>query len=196
MYVGDFDGNGSVEQIVTCFNGDSAYPFLLRHDLVTVLPYLKKKYLKYADYKNQTIGDIFNPDQLSGAIQLKASCMESSVLINDGNGKFTRKSLPTPAQLSPIYGIVVTDVDHDGNKDILMAGNFYQSKPETGIYDGSYGCYLKGNGRGDFLTVKNSDSGFWVTGAVRDMAIITTARKSLVLVSINNQKLKVLTFNP
>ncbi|MEO5562762.1 MAG: VCBS repeat-containing protein, partial [Chitinophagaceae bacterium] len=62
MFVGDFDNNGSVEQIVSCYNGDSSYPMLLRHDLVTVLPFLKKKYLKYADYKNQTVRDIFTKE--------------------------------------------------------------------------------------------------------------------------------------
>ena len=33
----------------------------LRHDLVMQMPGLKKKYLKYNSYKNQTVHDIFNP---------------------------------------------------------------------------------------------------------------------------------------
>src|SRR5215208_7213896 len=89
MYVSDFDNNGSVEQIVTCYNGDSSYPMLLRHDLVNVLPYLKKKYLKYESYKNQTMEDIFTKEQLSNAIKLDAREMRSSVIINNGNNTFT-----------------------------------------------------------------------------------------------------------
>ncbi|HEX8677076.1 MAG TPA: FG-GAP-like repeat-containing protein, partial [Segetibacter sp.] len=53
MWVSDFDNNGMIEQIVTCYNKDSAYPMVLRHDLVSVLPSLKKKYLKYESYKEQ-----------------------------------------------------------------------------------------------------------------------------------------------
>ena len=73
MYVGDFGNNGTVQQIITCYNGDSAYPMLLRHDLVAVLPYLKKKYLKYENYKEQTVEDIFT----QGAIKQssKAGCL-------------------------------------------------------------------------------------------------------------------------
>jgi hypothetical protein len=72
MYVSDFDENGSVEQVICCYNGDSSYPMALRHDLVGVLPYLKKKYLKYESYKEQTITDIFTKAQLAKAIKLEA----------------------------------------------------------------------------------------------------------------------------
>ena len=57
------------------------------------------------------------------------------------------------AQLSPMYGIAAEDFDKDGNIDILMGGNFYQSKPEVGIYDASYGILLKGDGKGNFTAV-------------------------------------------
>jgi hypothetical protein len=69
MYVNDFAGNGTTQQIVTCYNGDSAYPMLLRHDLVGVIPALKKRYLKYESYKDQTIEDIFTKEQLQTAVK-------------------------------------------------------------------------------------------------------------------------------
>ena len=34
--------------------------------------------------------------------------------INNSNGTFTRKALPTEAQLSPMYGIAADDFDKDG----------------------------------------------------------------------------------
>ena len=109
MYAGDFGNNGTVQQIVTCYNGDSSYPMLLRHDLVGVLPYLKKKYLKYENYKEQTIEDIFSREQLSKAIKLDAYTMQSSVFINNRNGTFTSKALPTA-------GAVITDVRDSGRR--------------------------------------------------------------------------------
>ena len=45
--------------------------------------------------------------------------MQSSVFINNKNGTFTAKPLPTEAQLSPMYGIAAEDFDNDGNTDIL-----------------------------------------------------------------------------
>lgn len=192
MYVSDFDNNGSVEQVITCYNKDSAYPMALRHDLVGTLPYLKKKYLKYEDYKEQTIEDIFTKEQLAKAIKLDAYMMQSSVLMNNKNGTFTIKPLPTAAQLSPMYGIAVDDFDKDGKPDIFMGGNFYQSKPEVGIYDASYGILLKGDGTGNFKEVNPQQSGINIRGAVRDIAEIKSGKKKFIIVALNNEALRFL----
>ena len=191
MYVSDFDDNGSVEQVICCYNGDSSYPMALRHDLVSVLPYLKKKYLKYESYKNQTIEDIFSKDQLSKATKLEAYEMRSSVFINNRNGTFTKKVLPTEAQLSPVYGIAVKDYDGDGKADILLGGNLYQSKPEVGIYDASYGLLLKGDGKGAFTAVKAQQSGINIKGAVRDMIELKAGKKKIIIVALNNEAVKI-----
>jgi hypothetical protein len=191
MYVSDFDENGSVEQIITCYNGDKAYPMALRHDLVAVLPYLKKKYLKYDSYKEQTIEDIFTKEQLAKAVKLEAKEMRSSVIINNKNGTFTLKPLPTEAQFSTVRGISVADYDGDGKADILLGGNFYQSKPEAGIYDASYGLLLKGDGIGNFKPVSASQSGFFIKGAVRDIMNIKSKKKNLVIVARNNEQPKI-----
>ena len=191
MYAGDFGNNGTVQQVVTCYNGDSSYPMLLRHDLVSVLPYLKKKYLKYADYKEQTIEDIFSPEQLSKAVKLEAYRMQSSVFINNKNGTFTGRALPTEAQLSSMYGIAAEDFDKDGNIDILMGGNFYESKPEVGIYDGSYGVLLKGDGQGNFRAMPAQQSGISIRGAVRDLIVMRTGKKRIILVAENNNAIRI-----
>lgn len=186
MYVSDFDGNGSVEQLVTCYNGDSAYPMSLRHDLVGTLPFLKKKYLKYANYIGQTIDDIFTKQQLSGAIKLEAKEMRSAVFINNKKGGFEMKALPAEAQFSTVYGISVQDYDGDGKKDILLGGNFYESKPEAGIYDASYGLLLKGGGTGNFTSVKEQKSGILVKGQLRDIVEVKTGKSKLTIFSMNN----------
>lgn len=191
MYVSDFDNNGSVEQIITCYNRDSAYPVLLRHDLVAVLPYLKKKYLKYENYASQTIGDIFTAQQLENAQRLDAFTMESAVFLNNKNGMFTKKSLPAEAQLSPMFGIAAEDFDSDGKIDILMGGNFYQAKPEVGIYDASYGIFLKGDGKGNFSAIEAGESGINVRGAVRDIETLQIGKKKVAVFALNNEALKI-----
>ncbi len=186
LWVSDFDQNGTVEQVLTCYNGEKSYPMALRHDLVEVLPYLKKKYLKYESYKEQTITDIFTREQLSRAVHLQARQMGSAVFVNTGKGGYEQKVLPMLAQVSPVYGMSVEDYDGDGNKDLLIGGNFYESKPEVGVYDASYGLLLKGDGKGNFTPLTPLQSGIEIRGAVRDMMRIKVGRDSITVIAINN----------
>jgi hypothetical protein len=47
------------------------------------------------------------------------------IIENQGNGKFAIRPLPLRAQVSSIYGMVVYDVNGDGNLDLVYHGNFY-----------------------------------------------------------------------
>jgi len=186
MYVNDFDQNGTVEQIICTFNGDKSYPMVLRHDLVSQIPSLKKKYLKYENYKDETITDIFTPDQLKDAIKLDANVMETSILINDGKGRFSLKALPVQAQMSPVFGIEIADFDGDTNMDILLGGNLYNVKPEVGRYDANYGVYLKGDGKGNYTYLPGKAIGIRFDGEVRDIITLTTKAGEIVMASRNN----------
>ncbi|MEO6546864.1 MAG: VCBS repeat-containing protein, partial [Ferruginibacter sp.] len=166
-------------------------PMALRHDLVGVLPYLKKKYLKYESYKEQTIDDIFSKEQLAKAIKLEVKEMRSSILLNNRNGAFTMKPLPMEAQLSTVCGISVSDYDGDGKQDILLGGNFYQSRPEVGIYDASYGLLLKGDGTGNFKAINEKQSGISEKGQIRDIMEVQAGKKKLILFSKNNESMRI-----
>lgn len=186
MFINDFDKNGIFEQVITTFNKDTAYPLVLRHDLLVQMPGLKKKYLKYESYKKQTITQVFTQDELEDAVKLDAFVMESSAFINKG-GTFKRIALPLEAQFSPIYTILIEDFDGDGKKDLLTGGNFYKAKPEVGRYDASYGLLMQGKGTGEFETIKSDQSGIFVDGEIRDVTILNQKLgKPLVVFSRNN----------
>lgn len=111
---------------------------------------------------------------------------ETGIFINNAGQSFTFYTLPVEAQFSPVYAIVARDFDGDGNQDLIMGGNFYQSKPEAGIHNGSYGLHLKGDGKGTFKAIPFSESGFFLKGAVRDMELLNVKGKTIVLVTRNN----------
>jgi hypothetical protein len=73
--------------------------------------------------------------------------------------------------------------------DLLVGGNFYESKPEVGIYDASYGLLLKGDGRGGWTPVPAARSGFFIKGAVRDIAPLKVGDRRSVVVARNNDSL-------
>lgn len=186
MYINDFDKNGTIEQIICTFNGDISYPMVLRHDLTAQIPSLKKKYLKYEEYKNQTVQNIFTESELKEAVKLDVFELGTGILLNDGKGKFTFSRLPVEAQISPMYAIEIDDFDLDGNQDILLGGNLYNVKPEAGRYDASYGIFLKGDGHGKFIAVPSLNSGLKIEGEVRDFVMLKSKGRNLLLVARNN----------
>ncbi len=194
MWVNDFDRNESVEQIICTYFEGKQYPMVLKHDLVSQIPSLKKKYLKYEDYKDQTIQDIFSTDQLKGAFKLNANYLSTSILINEG-GRFKLKELPFEAQLSPVFAIATDDFNHDGKIDIILGGNFYSAKPEVGQYDASYGTFLVGDGKGNFKSVSSSISGLNIQGEVRDFVILRSGADRLLLAARNNTTIKAIKLN-
>lgn len=194
LYVNDFDENGTPDPIISQYNGQEAYPMALRHDLVMQMPGLKKKYLKYINYKEQTIEDIFSPESLRKTVKKQVEELRTSLLINEGGGNFSLKPLPKSAQFSPAYGLLIEDFDQDGNQDILMGGNLYDVKPEVGRYDANYGLWLKGNGDNTFESIRAGESGFFVKGQVRDLERITVNGKSLILVAKNDAPMQVFEF--
>jgi len=193
LYIHDFDQNGTIEQILCQYNGDKSYPFILRHDLVLQMPILKKKYLKYNSYKNQQITDIFDKPLLESALKLQANTLETVAYLNTGKGSFTKIPLPVEAQFSPVYAISINDFDGDNQLDILLGGNLYQSKPEVGRYDASYGLYLKGNGKGNFKSVSSKDSGFKLKGQARGFSMVTVNNKPVLMVANNNEQAQAFT---
>jgi hypothetical protein len=191
MWINDFDQNGSAEQIISVFHGEKSYPMALRNDMVMQMPFLKKKYLLFSEYAEQSVSDIFTPEQLQNTVKLEANNLQSAVFLNDGKGNFEMKPLPVEAQFAPVYAILAEDVDSDGKTDLVLGGNFYRSKPEVGIYDGSYGWFLKGDGKGSFAAQTPSQSGFFVKGEIRSLLNLKTKKSKLLLVGKNNQGMEV-----
>jgi enediyne biosynthesis protein E4 len=98
--------------------------------------------------------------------------------------------LPIRAQFSPVFSILVTDVNNDGIKDLYLGGNFYGLKPEVGRYDANYGTVLLGNKNHGFDYLSPSKSGLFIKGEVRDITTITTKTGKEIIVARNNDALQ------
>ena len=190
MYVNDFDLNGTIEQIICTWNGDKSYPVAMKDELVKQIPSLAKKYIKYDDYKDQTISDIFPADVLARSVKLYSTIMESCLMINSGDGSFHLTPLPAEAQFSPVFAINADDFDHDGICDIIIGGNQCRAKPQTGIYDASYGLMIKGTDKGTWQPVSAISSGFFTRGEIRDLKIIKINGNPVLVVARNNDSLQ------
>jgi hypothetical protein len=111
-------------------------------------------------------------------------------MINTGQGSFHLTPLPLEGQFSPVYAVTADDFDHDGICDIIIGGNQYRAKPETGIYDASYGLFLKGNKEGTWQPVSSLNSGIFTQGEIRDLKILNINGNRFIAVARNNDNLQ------
>jgi enediyne biosynthesis protein E4 len=194
LYVHDFFGNGTLEQILTFYKPDGvSYPLAGRDELVKLMPQLRSRYTSYADFGASRIEDIFPAADLRQAHRLEAYRFDSVVALDRGDGSYEIRPLPVQAQFAPIRAALAGDFDGDGHTDLLVAGNFFGVTPVRGRYDASYGLLLRGDGAGGFEAMDLETSGAILEGQVRELAPLLRADGGRVVVAArNNDTLRVL----
>ncbi len=193
LYANDFDKNGTFDPMMSCFrtgiDGESHECLMMQKpDLQRQIPSVKQKFLKHTDYANATLSDLFTDKQREDMIVRTVQTAQSVVLLNDGNGAFTIKPLPIVVQESPVRALVIQDFTGDGRPDVLLAGNFFDVLTEIGRYDANYGLLLVNIGKGNFRPAAPAESGFFVRGQVRNMAVARGpgGREQIVLAKNND----------
>lgn len=192
LYARDFDGNGTVDPIMTQFKNGREVPVHLRDDLYKQLNFLKKTLPTYQDYAQASITDLFPRDTLNNALVLEWNYAQSACLINNGKSGFELIALPNEAQLGPTYGSLLKDFDGDAIPDLLAVGNSRGEETFTGQQEASFGLFLTGKGDGTFYIPEFNSSGFYVDGDAK--ALVDLARRDgtyAYLVSINDDNLRV-----
>jgi hypothetical protein len=172
LFLNDFDQNGSIEHLFNQKIEGIQIPYTLKHELERQVPGIKKKYIRYADYNNQPLENIFSKEIIQKSIVQEVNHFESGVLLNMGNGNFEWKAFPSMAQRSWIFAIQVLDLNGDGILDLILGGNLAQVKPEIGKFDGSFGEVLLGKGDGTFSFSPNRDNGLLLEGDIRKFSIL------------------------
>jgi hypothetical protein len=171
IYYGDFDGSGK-GQIVEAKVGDgSLLPVRGKSCSQNAMPSLREKFPTFHSFASATLEDIYTEPKLASALMHEVTELRSGVLWNEGSGKFTFAPLPRLAQVAPVFGIALTDVDADGWCDVFLVGNFYGPQAETGRMDGGVGLLLLGKGGREFGPVSPERSGFIVPQDARGVAI-------------------------
>ncbi|MBA4744937.1 MAG: VCBS repeat-containing protein [Muricauda sp.] len=196
MYINDYDNNGTIEQIVTMQENGGDYPIHQKRELTEQLPSLKKQNLKASDYAHRTIHQLFPEEVMNKSIVKKVETSASVIAINEGGGEFTIKNLPPRVQLSCVCDITCTDVNNDGNLDLIMAGNNYEFKPQFSRLDANQGNLLLGDGNLGFTWQDYETSGFKVRDEVKYLKQFKDKNgKTYVIAAINNKKPKIFALN-
>ena len=184
IYTSDFDLNGSEDVILAKKYGNRQVPVRGKSCMTQQLPMLAQKIPTYTDFANKDLKGIVGSG-LESALHYKATEFRSGIFINNDKG-FEFQPFSHQVQQSPINSIVYEDFDRDGKKDLVLAGNNYQSEVETTRADAGIGVFLKGNGSGKFTHVPHQISGLFVDKDVRNMVVTKANQNKFLFVANNN----------
>jgi len=164
LYYGDYAGDGKKSIVEAKYEKGVLLPMRGKSCSTGAMPHLAKRFKTYHQFASAALPEIYAPTALENSLTLKATTLESGLLINDGKGHFRFKPLPALSQISPGFGLSFLDADADGKIDLFMAQNFFGPQFETGPFSGGLSVLLRGDGVGGFEALSPDRSGLFIPG--------------------------------
>jgi hypothetical protein len=181
LYYGDFAGDGKLQLVEAKHSSDGKLlPIRGRSCSSTAMPHLKGKFTSFQAFASASLQEIYTDECLNQSLHLSANCLESGVLLNEtssgGNPRFRFQPLPRLAQISPIFGLALADVDGDQNLDLYVVQNFFSPQRETGRMDGGVSLLMLGKGDGSFKPVAPRDSALIASDDAKSLCVVDLNR--------------------
>ncbi|WPP48414.1 VCBS repeat-containing protein [Catalinimonas niigatensis] len=191
LYIKDIDQNGSVEQLMTHYIQGKEYLFATKEELSSQLNEIKSRFVRYEDFANAKVNEIFPDNMLESAEVRYAYEFRSGIFINEGDMNFRFQPFPVQGQFTPLQALLVSDFDQDGAVDVLAAGNFYEVTIERGRYDADYGTLMMNEkGQGELKWIPNHQSGIYINGQVRDLKRIQYQGRTIIAIAKNKDSIQ------
>lgn len=185
VYTSDFDQNGTEDVFLAKYYNGKQVPVRGKGCSSQQIPQLNSKIKSYNEFANKDLEGILGAG-IKSALHYKALEFRSGIFINNNDSKFTFEPFVNEVQTSAINSMLYEDLDNDGFKDLLLAGNNHQTEVETTRLDAGVGIYLQGNREGAFKYVPNYKTGFFADKDVRNIIQIETSTGKHLIVINNN----------
>ncbi len=187
----DFDENGSIDPFFNFYVQGKSYPYVSRDELNDQIFPMRRRFSSYQGYADATVNEILTPQELTKASKLTLDELQTVCYLSkktkDSQWIFEKTKLPKQAQFSPVSQIVMKDFDKDGKDDILLLGNKTDNRLKLGSMDANYGCLLKGNGRGMFEYLPQTQAGLYVQGDVKSYVEMRIKETNYLVIGAFNQ---------
>ena len=159
------------------------------------MPTMTRSFTTYTSYAKAGIDDLLTQEQQDTATHLVAREFSSGLLRNAG-GTFVFEPFPMIAQAAPMRDFLPTDIDGDGDLDILSIGNSRIADGDNIGFDSGMGLAMRNDGNASFTPLLASESGFWVKREARRIVRIPRPGKADVIVVTTNSSTPVLFIGP
>ena len=186
VFIQDFDGNGTQEQITCQSTQEGHFPIHDIDELFSQLPGLQKAYRTYGAFSQASLEQLIPESLLETAQKLYLKECSSLVLWNDA-GVLELSALPKEVQYSTVNAVQVNDVNEDGVADLLVGGNDYKYKPQFGRQDASMGWICYGEEKDGNITFADCRP-LGISGEIR---AIKKLNENQIVLGINNGEIKV-----
>jgi enediyne biosynthesis protein E4 len=180
LFYKDFDGNGSIDPMLTFYIQGKRYPFVTRDELLEHFTNKRAKFPSYGSYAEAKLEDVFSPEELQGAGHFAAVMLESGVLLSGADKRYQFEAFPLLAQAAPIYAIHVVGLGEE--KLLLTAGNIGTGRLRLGKIDANHGLVLRIDSKGKMKPIPQLLSGITIQGDVRNILQVTQNRLAFQVV--------------
>ncbi|MBN3581829.1 VCBS repeat-containing protein [Algoriphagus aestuarii] len=157
IYYEDFDGNGSIDPLMTFSVMGEEFPFFSRDELASQLYKKKGLFTTHEAFSKAKISDILTENELKKARKLEAQNLKTQMFTWE-NGKFQEIELPVLVQSSPIQAIAALKAET--GFELMLLGNQENARLKLGRIDANPGWVLQ-----------KSESGKWAISDVRKMGL-------------------------
>jgi hypothetical protein len=211
LFYGHFDDTGSARLLEAKFEADKCFPRRGLSCSSHAMPFVRDKVKTFHNFGISTLEEIYTEENLTRSLQLSANSLETGLLINQGTAseglepvpQFRFQALPRLAQISPSFGVVISDFNADGFADLFLAQNFFSPQLETGRMDSGLSQVLLGRGanaQGDLLfdPAGPLESGIMIPGDAKACSLVDFNQDgwSDLLVTLNDGPLQAFEARP
>ena len=180
LYYGDFDDSGHPQLVeAKSLEDGTLLPVRGKSCSQAAMPMLKTKFPKFHDFAASDLNHIYTQKKLESALKLQATTLESAIFWNESPGpgrvSLALQALPPAAQIAPIFGLALLDLDADGDLDLAAAQNSSSPQRETGQMDGGVSLLLRNDGKRAFSAVWPHLSGLAVPADAKSLAAVPLA---------------------
>lgn len=185
MFVGDFDGNGKTETLISFAKNKVYYSINGKDELEMVFgDLIESKFNTYQEFAGKSFDQIFDKPFLSKA-KLETVTNLSSGYLENNNGKFSFSPFIDVLQLSPITCFLKDDFNKDGTDEVLLAGNLFGVPPYQGKLDGNLGYMLHTGGK----VTTGLDLGLDIGNRqIKQLKMLKFGNQNYLIVVVNNDK--------